>query len=280
MKPIHIVFAIIIFSLASNSQLTAQINTSFNLEAKDSRGNMILLGKSTRERLQQDPFGNWFNKNYSDYTVDTATANQLKPFLQNKHFTIFMGTWCGDSRREVPRIYKLLDYCGIPLSQVQLINVNSSDTAYKQSPGHEERGLNIHRVPDLLVYDNDKEIGRVIESPIKSWEKDLFAITTGQAYEPNYKGVIFISKLFQSSSPADMRKNMLQLSDQLRPLVQNRYELNSYGNIQLSLHETEKALLLYQLNTLLFPNEPEVWNSLAAAITSMAVNTKTENSGH
>ena len=241
---------------------------------------MILLGKSTRERLQQDPFGNWFNKNYSDYTVDTATANQLKPFLQNKHFTIFMGTWCGDSRREVPRIYKLLDYCGIPLSQVQLINVNSSDTAYKQSPGHEERGLNIHRVPDLLVYDNDKEIGRVIESPIKSWEKDLFAITTGQAYEPNYKGVIFISKLFQSSSPADMRKNMLQLSDQLRPLVQNRYELNSYGNIQLSLHETEKALLLYQLNTLLFPNEPEVWNSLAAAITSMAVNTKTENSGH
>ncbi len=24
-----------------------------------------------------------------------------------------MGTWCGDSRREVPRMYKILDYCQV-----------------------------------------------------------------------------------------------------------------------------------------------------------------------
>ena len=73
---------------------------------------------------------------------------------------------------------------------------------------------------------------------------------------------------------------MQQVADQLKPLVQNRYELASYANIHLSLHDTEKALLLYQLNTLLYPNEAEVWNALTAAITSLAVNTRAENSGH
>ena len=72
-----------------------------------------------------------------------------------------MGTWCGDSRQEVPKIYKVLDHCNVPESHIQLINLNVHDSVYKQSPSHEEKGLNIHRVPDLLVYEKEKEMGRV-----------------------------------------------------------------------------------------------------------------------
>ena len=98
-----------------------------------------------------------------------------------------MGTWCGDSRREVPRLYKILDYCNVKSSQIQLITLNNSDTAYKQSPGHEERGLNIRRVPTLLIFENQREVGRVVESPVTSLEKDILAIVTGQPYEHRYK---------------------------------------------------------------------------------------------
>jgi thiol-disulfide isomerase/thioredoxin len=189
MKPVHItVIAISIFVLAAcTPKMANKQNRPLNIELIDKKGNLILLGKCTRERLAQPPFDVWYTKNFAAYTVDSTTANQIKPLLKNKQFLLFMGTWCGDSRREVPRMYKILDYCKVSSSQIQLITLNNSDTAYKQSPGHEERGLNIRRVPTLLIFENQREVGRVVESPVTSLEKDILAIVTGQPYEHRYK---------------------------------------------------------------------------------------------
>jgi hypothetical protein len=264
MKSIYISFIITCIFSHTNAQ------TTYNYEVTDRNGNLILLGKSTRERLQQAPFDSWFNTTYKDYVVDSASARELKSLLKGKRFVIFMGTWCGDSRREVPRMYKLLDYCGIPASQIELVNVDYSDTAYKQSPTHEERGLQIHRVPDLLVYNNQHEIGRVVESPVVSLEKDLLAILKDEGYTPKYKGVPVLAARLQQSTVRELQTNMQQLADLLRPLVQHRAELHSYGNIQLSLKDMEKAILVFRLNTLLFPNDPAVWTSLADASSKSA----------
>src|SRR5687768_16056770 len=260
MKSIYIAF-IIALAIPMNNEA----QTIYNLEVKDKHGNLLLLGKSTRERLQQAPYDSWFNSTYNDYLIDSATANQLKSMLKGKRFQIFMCTWCGDSRREVPRSYKLLDYCGIPASQIELINVDYHDSAYKQSPTHEERGLQIHRVPDLLVYEKNKELGRVVESPVTSWEKDLLAILVGSAYTPKYGGVPFMATTFQSYSVKELEPNMQRLAEQLKPLVQNRAELASYGNILLSQKEMDRAMLIFRLNTLLFPNEAAAWTSLTDA---------------
>jgi thiol-disulfide isomerase/thioredoxin len=259
MKSIYISFIIAFIYTNGIAQPT------YNYEVKDKNGNLLLLGKSTRERLQQAPFDSWFNTGYKDYVVDSASANQLKSLLKGKRILIFMGTWCGDSRREVPRMYKLLDYCGIPASHIELVNVDYNDSAYKQSPTHEEKGLQIHRVPDMLVYDKQQEIGRVVESPVVSWEKDLLAILKDDGYLAKYKGVQVLAARFQQSTVREMETNMQQLAELLRPLVQHRAELNSYGYVQMGLKDMEKAILIFRLNTLLFPNEPAVWNSLADA---------------
>jgi len=189
MQSIHIILiAVFIFIIAAcTPKMASQATQPVNIEATDKKGNLILLGKTTRERLAQPPFDVWYTKNYEAYRVDSNTAGQLKPLLKNKHFLLFMGTWCGDSRREVPRMYKILDFCGVKGSQIQLITLNNSDTAYKQSPNHEERGLNIRRVPTLLIYENQQEVGRVVESPVTSLEKDILAILSGQPYEHRYK---------------------------------------------------------------------------------------------
>jgi len=192
MKSVHItVIAISIFVLAACTPKMANKSIqTVNLETTDKKGNLILLGKCTRERLAQPPFDVWYTKNLKAYTVDSITANQIKPLLKNKRFLLFMGTWCGDSRREVPRIYKILDYCRVKPAQIQLITLNNSDTAYKQSPGHEERGLNIRRVPTLLIFENQREVGRIVESPVTSLEKDILAIVTGLPYEHRYKDLV------------------------------------------------------------------------------------------
>jgi hypothetical protein len=226
--------------------------SAVNKEVTDSHGNPKLLGPCTKERLQEAPYDTWFVKNYQAYTVDSGTADQLKTALAGKQFRIFMGTWCGDSKREVPRIFKILDYCRIPANSVQLIMVDNADSTYKQSPGHEEKGLDIFRVPDLLVYDRGQERGRIVESPVQSLEKDLLTLATGQPYTPNYKGVDFLIHQFRTRQTGEIQKELPLLAAQIKPLLGYSSELNSYAHVMQVAGETEKAAITRQLNALIF----------------------------
>jgi hypothetical protein len=226
---------------------------SLNQEIKDSHGNVVLLGRCTRKRLEQAPFDSWFVKNYNAYMVDSATAGLLRPQLKGRHFQIFMGTWCGDSRREVPRIFKIFDYCGVSRSSVQLILVNNADSVYKQSPGHEERGLNIFRVPDLLVWDGNKELGRIVESPVASLEKDLLVLTGGEPYTPNYRGAAYLIGIFREENAEQVEKDLPGLADRVRPLLSGPSELSSYAHMLQTSGEKDKAAAVLKLNSLIFP---------------------------
>jgi len=238
--------------LSCHPRLSPQ-HAVYNQEVKDDHGNVVLLGKCTRERLQQPPFDSWFVKNYDAYPVDSATADQLKAKLAGKHFRIFMGTWCGDSRREVPRIYKILDYCHVDRRAIQLIMVSSVDSMYKQSPDHEERGLNIFRVPDLLVTDNNQELGRIVESPVLSLEKDLLALTSGEPYTPNYRGAAWLTGVFREGGTVAAEKDLPGLAERLRPMLSSSSELNSYAHVLQAAGEKDKAGIALKLNSMIFP---------------------------
>ena len=89
MQFIHITaIAIFIFiTTACTHKMASQATQPVNMEATDKKGNLILLGKTTRERLAQAPFDVWYTKNYEAYTVDSNTASQIKPLLKNKQVT-------------------------------------------------------------------------------------------------------------------------------------------------------------------------------------------------
>ena len=152
--------------------------TVFNRQTKTK----MLVGLSNRIGLQQDPFAVWFNKEYAAYAINKEAIQVIKNDSKNLSIKLFMGTWCGDSRREVPRIYQILDAADFDESRLTLINVDRE----KKSPDGEEIGLNIHHVPTLILYKNSSEIGRVIESPIQSLEEDMAAIINGEKYTPNH----------------------------------------------------------------------------------------------
>ncbi len=177
-----ILFIFILF-LVFKSNISAQ---PLNQKTVDRNGNEMLIGCCTREALLQEPFATWYIKNYNDYSIDTIAANEIRKNVSNKQFILFLGTWCGDSRRETPRILKIFDYCNINPEQIKMVMVSNHDSAYKQSPSHEERGMNILRVPTLIILENNKEINRIVESPIESIEKDLLKIITGIKYLHNY----------------------------------------------------------------------------------------------
>ncbi|MEX0273216.1 MAG: thioredoxin family protein [Flavobacteriaceae bacterium] len=149
-------------------------------------GRSFLVGKIEAESLQAKPYQTWYNKNFNAYSVDTETIKSLKDDLNPYHILVFMGTWCGDSKREVPRFLKLLEAADFPSNQLKIVAVDRRKEFYKKSPSGEEWGLDIRRVPTFIFLKDGKEANRIVESPVVSLEKDILAIVGGQKYVPNY----------------------------------------------------------------------------------------------
>lgn len=133
----------------------------------------ILYGKITLEAFQKDICKNWYNPEYNNYTPRVKILSKLQnESFNNINITVIFGSWCHDSHREVPRFIKILKELKFPFSQLTL---NALDT-YKHSPDFDTKANNINKVPTIIVYCNGNEIGRIIETPRISLEKDLLKI--------------------------------------------------------------------------------------------------------
>ncbi|MEM1407485.1 MAG: hypothetical protein AAGG59_11970, partial [Bacteroidota bacterium] len=130
------------------------------------------------------------------------------------------------------------------------------------SPGREESGQNIHRVPTFIFHKNGEEIGRIVESPKESLEVDMLKIVTGENYMPKYEGVALLNQWLTDKGVGHIIENKLNISDQLKTLVSSKYELNTYGLVLFSSFQLAEASVVYELNKLLFPNESLPYFSL------------------
>lgn len=134
-----------------------------------------LLGDVRPEWLLNDPHGVWYSKGYSDYIPDEQAMEQLLATAPDSiTITVVLGTWCPDSRREVPRFMKITDMWGFPAGKMRLIGVDID----KKAPLDEYPALGIERVPTFIFYKNNIELGRIIETPVTSLEQDMVKILT------------------------------------------------------------------------------------------------------
>ena len=53
----------------------------------------------------------------------------------------------------------------------------------KQTPDHLEKDFDLKTVPTILFYKDGKEIGRYLEYPRETLEKDILKIVTGKKYQ-------------------------------------------------------------------------------------------------
>lgn len=158
----------------------------FNQEIELENGQKLLVGKINLDGLQSEPYNQWFHKGYNDYTVDESMVSLFKKKLAKHDIKLFLGTWCGDSRREVPRIIKILETAQFPMDQLEIIALDRRQDHYKKSPTGEEKGLNIIKVPTLIFFKDGKEVNRIVESPLETLEEDMAQILLKKSYTPNY----------------------------------------------------------------------------------------------
>jgi thiol-disulfide isomerase/thioredoxin len=129
----------------------------------------VLSGNVTRAQLAADAeFKDAYAKEYGQYKPQIP--EQLQQKLSSKKLLIVMGTWCADSKMQVPRLLKILDAANFPQQQLTIIAVND-----KKSEPHElVKKYHIRRVPTFIVMNmNGKILGRIIEKPGKTIEEDL-----------------------------------------------------------------------------------------------------------
>ena len=231
----------------------------------DKKGNEVLLGEINKNGLTRNTFNSWFSKNYEDYLVNKAITKKLKESLNQYEIKVFLGTWCGDSRKEVPRFYKIIEAAKFPRNQLQVIALNKTEEAYKQSPNHEEKGLNIHRVPTFIFYKNGKEVNRIVEHPKETLERDMLSIVTDNKYTSNYMAANYMNHLLNIKSIDSLKLDEANLVPRLAEFVKGSRELNTYGYSLLRSDQTEKALYVFNLNTKIFPYKHNVFDSLGEA---------------
>lgn len=134
-------------------------------------GKEILIGTITREGLND--FGEWFASEYLQYKTDSSDITLLRSYSEDYPWIfIVMGTWCGDSREQVPRFFKILDQLNYPSERIFMVAVDRNKKTKDFCLGD----YNIQLVPTFIFTHDGEEIGRIIETPGTTLEGDLLSI--------------------------------------------------------------------------------------------------------
>ena len=157
-------------------------NNSINKKNSEPEEYTDIIGVFERKELSNNPHAEWFNQNYSDYNLDKETLDKLKPLFEDIEITVFMGTWCSDSRKEIPVFFKLIDKLKINENSIELIGM----TLEKTTPDSLELDQNLINVPTFIFKKDGKEINRIVEFPLETIEKDILEILTTNNYQNPY----------------------------------------------------------------------------------------------
>lgn len=134
----------------------------------------VLIGPCDRDGLESEIFKEYYKNEYGDYKPDEAIVKKIKGLKKGVEIVIVMGSWCQDSEEQVPRFYKIIDQATIRDSKINLIAVNRAKTAGETDIS----ALDIERVPTFIFYKKGREIGRIVETPTSTLEKDMLLILT------------------------------------------------------------------------------------------------------
>ena len=211
-----------------------------------SKGKKHLLGTIKVSDLEKAPYNEWFNKTIQeDYKIESADR------LSNLKVKVFIGTWCGDSRLWLPEFMELWSDNGLPEENLSFVALHNENDQYKQSPEGEEIGLNIHRVPTFIFYDGDKEVARIVESPINDLRTDISQIASGLPSQPRYRGVSLLEEAMKKESIDSLyaKTNYRPLLNKVYKEISKPSELNTYGYVLKAKGETRKAEFVFYMNS-------------------------------
>ncbi|MFQ3340468.1 MAG: thiol-disulfide isomerase/thioredoxin [Flavobacteriaceae bacterium] len=145
-------------------------------------GETVLLGHINRANLNIPEFKAWFKPEYENIKIPEGWAATSAPLAKNLEFKLFLGTWCGDTQRELGGMFKLLDLLGVTEDRIEMYCISE----YKDSPLGYEKEYDILYIPTLIFIENGKELNRIVEFPVENLVEDFSKILKKQPYQDSY----------------------------------------------------------------------------------------------
>ena len=172
----------------NTTESTTSTSTSSSSEVaveKEIKSNMqqgMLVGEFNKTDLEQEAFSKWFNQGYTEFNPSAEAMATIKKNISDYEIIAFMGTWCPDSRRETPKVFKILDEAGYDMSKLTFYGVNRQKT----TTDNIEKEFDLNRVPTVIFLKDGKEVNRFVEYPRESIEEDFAKIVSGEEYKNSY----------------------------------------------------------------------------------------------
>ena len=85
---------------------------------------------------------------------------------------VYFGSWCPDSAAHVPPLLAALDAAANPHLALVLVALDRA----KHEPGGRARARGIERVPTVIVLRDGHEVGRIVETPRTTMDRDVAAL--------------------------------------------------------------------------------------------------------
>ncbi len=137
------------------------------------RNQMIIDGYTDREFLERfSSFNLHYSDEYRNYTSTLEPSPELDSLTEGLFITIVLGTWCGDSKEQVPRFFRIMDEIGFPSEKISIIGVDRQ----KRASSPDVTPLAIEKVPTFIFFIGCHEAGRIIETPVNTLEADILGI--------------------------------------------------------------------------------------------------------
>ena len=149
--------------------LSAQCSGPYRTE--NDRDETIIVGKVDRSLFDKSDFP-WFREEYQRYTPQSTILDTIRGRSDTLSVIVFLGTWCKDTHRELPRFLKIIETEKLPIRILEFHALNRK----KESGDILPVAYGIRYVPTFVFIKNGTETGRIIETPKKSLEADIVEI--------------------------------------------------------------------------------------------------------
>lgn len=132
--------------------------------------NSDLLGPTTEQEIREQH--RIFDIYTKRYQPEEAAVQYLSSVQDSVTIYVLFGTWCHDSKREIPALFKTLE-----LADNENIRVEyTAMSRQKTDPTNAYERWDLKYTPTMIVVRNGKEVGRFVEESESNLESELVQI--------------------------------------------------------------------------------------------------------
>lgn len=105
----------------------------------------------------------WFYNGFESYEPDKEIIRKIKQMKLKLSFEVYLSCHCPDSKLLVPQLFKVLYLLNINLPKRNILILNNG-----KLPVEINEYLIIKKVPTIIIYQDYRSVGRIIEELSRS----------------------------------------------------------------------------------------------------------------